>query len=102
MFIRASSVLRPLAAAAVACGATALEVQAQHKHKEEAVPGPRILCVGIACVDIVSSVAAYPKEDDDARALDQEMRRGGNSSNSLTVLSQLGVQGYFCGCLGGD
>ena len=84
----------------VACAAL-LRTQCQQTRDQQQQP-PRICCVGIACVDIVSSVAAYPAEDSDARALTQELHRGGNASNTLTVLSQLGTEGYFCGCLGGD
>lgn len=50
----------------------------------------RILGVGIATLDIINSVAAYPPEDAEVRALAQRVRRGGNCTNSLVVLSQLG------------
>ncbi|MEK7322090.1 MAG: PfkB family carbohydrate kinase [Pseudomonadota bacterium] len=50
----------------------------------------RILGVGIATLDIINSVAAYPPEDAEVRALAQRVCRGGNCTNSLVVLSQLG------------
>jgi len=50
----------------------------------------RILGVGIATLDIINSVAAYPPEDVEVRALAQRVCRGGNGTNSLVVLSQLG------------
>lgn len=49
-----------------------------------------ILAIGIATVDIINTVDAYPKEDSEQRALSQKQTRGGNATNTLTVLSQLG------------
>lgn len=51
---------------------------------------PRILAIGIATVDIINEVAAYPAEDSEVRALGQRVTRGGNATNTLAVLSQLG------------
>jgi len=50
----------------------------------------RILAIGIATLDIVNLVAAYPAEDSETRALGQRVARGGNATNTLVVLSQLG------------
>jgi len=49
-----------------------------------------VLAVGIATLDIVNEVESYPPEDGEVRALAQEIRRGGNATNTLVVLSQLG------------
>lgn len=49
-----------------------------------------ILAVGIATLDIINTVDAYPTEDDEVRALAQRISRGGNATNTLVVLSQLG------------
>jgi ketohexokinase len=49
-----------------------------------------VLAVGIATLDIINEVESYPPEDGEVRALAQEIRRGGNASNTLVVLSQLG------------
>src|SRR5690554_6694129 len=59
----------------------------------------RILATGIATLDIINEVSAYPEEDAEVRALSQRIRRGGNASNTLCVLSQLGHQGYLAGVL---
>ncbi len=59
----------------------------------------RILAVGIATLDIINSVTAYPAEDDEVRAVSQRLCRGGNATNSLTVLSQLGHQCHWAGVL---
>lgn len=59
----------------------------------------RILTVGIATLDIVNQVAAYPAEDAEIRALAQQQCRGGNASNTAVVLSQLGHQVDFAGVL---
>jgi ketohexokinase len=50
----------------------------------------RILGIGIATLDIINSVAEYPVEDSEVRALAQRICRGGNATNTLTVLSHLG------------
>jgi hypothetical protein len=39
----------------------------------------RILCVGLTCLDIVTEVAAFPKEDTDQRSAGMSWRRGGNA-----------------------
>lgn len=61
-----------------------------------------ILAVGIATIDIINTTDGYPQEDDEVRALSQEIRRGGNATNSLVVLSQLGHQCNWLGCLAED
>lgn len=48
-----------------------------------------ILCVGLACLDIVNSCDHYPIEDSDVRATGQKWSKGGNASNTLCVLTQL-------------
>jgi len=59
----------------------------------------RILAVGVATLDIINSVADYPTEDTEVRAVSQRRCRGGNATNSLTVLSQLGHQCHWGGVL---
>ena len=49
-----------------------------------------ILAVGIATLDVINEVASYPREDAEVRALSHSVRRGGNATNTLVVLSQLG------------
>jgi len=61
-----------------------------------------ILAVGIATVDIVNTVKDYPQEDDELRAVNQTVRRGGNATNSLVVLSQLGHQCAWAGVIADD
>jgi len=58
-----------------------------------------ILATGIATLDIINEVASYPAEDDEVRALSQRISRGGNASNTLCVLSQLGHQSYLAATL---
>ncbi|XP_015140518.1 ketohexokinase [Gallus gallus] len=59
----------------------------------------RILCVGLVCLDVISVVDAYPAEDSDTRCLTQRWQRGGNASNSCTVLALLGAPCAFMGSL---
>ena len=61
-----------------------------------------ILGVGIATLDIVNTVDGYPEEDAEVRAIDQTQRRGGNVTNTLAVLSQLGHQCVWAGTLADD
>ncbi len=55
--------------------------------------------MGIATLDIVNRVASYPEEDAEVRALGQQVVRGGNTTNTLVVLSQLGHDCSWGGCL---
>ncbi|KAF7987195.1 hypothetical protein HCN44_010863 [Aphidius gifuensis] len=55
---------------------------------------PKILCVGLVCIDIVQTVKNFPEEDSDSRC-------SGNASNDCTVLSLLGSQCEFLGTLTG-
>ncbi|XP_018543213.1 ketohexokinase isoform X1 [Lates calcarifer] len=59
----------------------------------------KILCVGLVCLDIINVVDQYPEEDTDSRCLSQHWQRGGNASNSCTVLSLLGASCAFMGSL---
>nr|XP_057911059.1 ketohexokinase isoform X2 [Doryrhamphus excisus] len=59
----------------------------------------KILCVGLVCLDIISVVHKYPEEDTDSRCVSQRWQRGGNASNSCTVLSLLGSPCAFMGSL---
>ena len=59
----------------------------------------RILAIGIATLDIINSVSRYPDEDDEVRAVSQRLCRGGNATNTLVVLSQLGHTCHWGGVL---
>lgn len=59
----------------------------------------QILAVGIATLDIINEVAAYPEEDTEVRALSQRVQRGGNATNTLVVLRQLGHDCSWAGVL---
>ncbi len=58
-----------------------------------------ILAVGIATLDIINTVETYPHEDSEVRVLTQRKTRGGNATNSLVVLSQLGHHCHWAGVL---
>ena len=58
-----------------------------------------LLAIGIATLDIINTVDSYPEEDSELRALSQSQARGGNATNTLTVLSQLGHQCHWGGVL---
>ncbi len=60
---------------------------------------PRILGVGIATLDIINLLERYPEEDQETRALAQRRARGGNATNTLVVLAQLGHRCAWAGML---
>lgn len=62
----------------------------------------RILAIGIATLDIINLVTTYPAEDSEIRALGQRVTRGGNATNTLVVLSQLGHTCSWGGVLADD
>ena len=61
-----------------------------------------ILAVGVATLDIISSIDSYPPEDSEQRAVAQVWQPGGNAANSLGVLRQLGHHCRWAGTLGDD
>ena len=61
--------------------------------------GKRILCVGLAALDIVSTCKSYPEEDQDIRAISQRWQTGGNACNTATVLTELGIECEFLGSM---
>jgi len=61
-----------------------------------------ILGIGVATLDIIHSVDGYPPEDSKLRATAQRICRGGNATNTLVVLSQLGHRCTWGGTLGDD
>ncbi|KAK2580541.1 hypothetical protein KPH14_007675 [Odynerus spinipes] len=58
---------------------------------------PKILCVGLSCLDIIQTCKQYPVEDSDQRSIEYRWQRGGNASNTCTVLSLLGSSCEFLG-----
>lgn len=61
-----------------------------------------VLGVGIATLDIIDTVAEYPREDTEQRVLSRRSRVGGNVANTLGVLNQLGHSCSWAGTLAGD
>ena len=59
----------------------------------------RILGVGIATLDVINTVREFPPEDAEMRALSQRISRGGNATNTLVVLAQLGHECDWAGTL---
>lgn len=60
---------------------------------------PKVLCVGIATLDVVNQVERYPAEDTEVRATAQQVRVGGNAANTARVLAQLGLETHWLGNL---
>jgi ketohexokinase len=59
----------------------------------------KIFGIGNATLDIVLTVDGYPHENDEIRCTDRSIRRGGNTANTLVVLSQLGHACSWAGML---
>ena len=62
----------------------------------------QILAVGNATLDIINIVDGYPAEDMEVRATAQQIRRGGNATNTLVALSQLGHHCSWAGTLANE
>jgi len=62
----------------------------------------KILGIGIATVDVINLLDGYPEEDSEVRAFAQTIERGGNVTNTLVVLSQLGNQCHWAGVMAED
>ena len=58
-----------------------------------------ILGVGIATLDYIFEVDHYPLEDEEMRAQSLRICRGGNATNTLSILSQLGHACTWAGVL---
>lgn len=63
---------------------------------------PKILCVGLICLDIVQVCKQFPVEDSDQRCIEHRWQRGGNASNNCTVLSQAKNSCEFLGTLSSE
>lgn len=88
-------------------GARPLTMMAATKKKEPpAVPdhlkGKKLLGLGIAAVDFIATVEAYPKPDDKIRSTSLSVMGGGNAANSLTACRRLGVECSLVTKLGQD
>ena len=59
----------------------------------------RILCVGIATLDLIFRIDHYPQEDEEMRAKSLRITRGGNAANTAVVLAALGHKTSFAGVL---
>ena len=62
----------------------------------------KLLGIGNATLDIIHLVDRYPKENDEMRCRRRYVRRGGNTANTLVVLSQLGIRCSWAGTLVDD
>lgn len=61
-----------------------------------------VLVVGNAVLDIINTVAHYPKEDEELRAIHQVVRAGGNALNTACALEQQGHKVVWLGTLAQD
>jgi len=62
----------------------------------------QLLGVGVATLDIIDTLADYPREDSEQRALSRRSALGGNAANTLGVLSQFGHGCSWAGTLADD
>ncbi|MGB5443642.1 MAG: PfkB family carbohydrate kinase [Gammaproteobacteria bacterium] len=59
----------------------------------------KLLGIGNATLDIIHLVDGYPDENHEMRCRARHVRRGGNTANTLVVLSQLGIACSWAGTL---
>ena len=62
----------------------------------------KVLVVGNTTFDILHSLDHYPREDEELRAREQHLQRGGNAANTACVLAQHGHRVSFAGTLADD
>lgn len=62
----------------------------------------KILCVGRVCLDVVQMCVQFPTEDSTVRSTDYRWQRGGNASNTCSVLSLMGQPCELLACLSAD
>ncbi|PSN48255.1 hypothetical protein C0J52_03053 [Blattella germanica] len=79
------------------CGSVLSQIPGVGSHTN--LEHKKVLCVGLACLDIIQVVKEFPAEDSDIRCVSMRWQRGGNASNNCTVLSQLGAPSEFFGTL---
>lgn len=70
-------------------------------HLSEAFPVD-VLCVGLACYDLIFSVDHHPAPDEKARASAFMSCGGGTAANAAVAAAQLGAVTAFTGYLGDD
>jgi len=58
-----------------------------------------VLGIGNATLDIIHRVERYPGENEEVRCSSRILRRGGNTANTLVVLSQQGIACSWAGVL---
>eukprot|EP00301_Raphidiophrys_heterophryoidea_P009517 c14008_g1_i1.p1 GENE.c14008_g1_i1~~c14008_g1_i1.p1 ORF type:complete len:346 (-),score=87.27 c14008_g1_i1:96-1079(-) len=63
---------------------------------------PRVVGVGIACMDIILSISKFPMEDGQSPVHDKRLCRGGNSANSLSVATQFGTECFLLFAVGDE
>jgi ketohexokinase len=59
----------------------------------------KVLGIGNATLDIIHVADRYPNENEEIRCRQRFIRRGGNATNTLVVLSQLGAECSWAGML---
>ncbi len=65
-------------------------------------PPPRVLCVGIAVLDLIMRVETMPRRADKYRARDAALVGGGCAANAAVAIARLGGDAHFAGCVGDD
>jgi len=62
----------------------------------------KILCVGIAVLDLIYGVEKLPSTDGKLNALSYTESGGGMAANAAVAIQRLGGEGWWCGRLGED
>ncbi|XP_043466511.1 ketohexokinase-like [Leptopilina heterotoma] len=67
--------------------------------ESEDAHGLKVLCVGLCRTDIIQVCKGFPKECSELECVDIRWERGGNASNTCTVLAQFDTPVEFLGTL---
>jgi sugar/nucleoside kinase (ribokinase family) len=67
----------------------------------DAAPRKHVLCTGIAVLDQVFRVEAFPRPDVKTQASEFRSINGGNAANAAVAIAHLGARASFSGPLGG-
>ncbi len=65
-------------------------------------PPPRVLCVGIAVLDLIHGVETMPRRADKYRARDAALVGGGCAANAAVAIARLRGDAHFAGGVGDD
>ncbi|GJQ08990.1 hypothetical protein GpartN1_g781.t1 [Galdieria partita] len=77
-------------------------IQAQREKLVPLSKDKKVVGVGMAGLDFIAKVSAFPEPDQKLRTLDSSIQGGGNAANTLTCLRRLGINAVLVTKIGND